>query len=174
MYIPRWLLQEDNDVVGIFGNADPLVEGHWLDVDSVSNSGDGDIFSVRSRVWIDSESRCDGLVTGLHYRIFWTHVGNVDRPQAKIIRVTREYDSGNALKHVLSPEEVKQSFQFITTVSWEYLNPDNVIEKSPPPTFLFSVPHDLFYPFETGSSQALRCPIVLISILSMFLVLMGE
>ena len=88
MLIPRWLLQEENDVVGIFGNADPLVEGHWLDVDSVSNSNgdDGDISSVRSRVWIDAESRCDGLVTGLHYRIFWTHVGNVDRPQAKIVR----------------------------------------------------------------------------------------
>lgn len=61
------------------------------------------------------------------------------------------YEDVHSIQHTLPPNEA-QPFSFITTVSWKFLRPNYELVKSPPPTFLFSVPRDIFYPFTVGSS----------------------
>lgn len=60
------------------------------------------------------------------------------------------------LHHTLLPNE-KQQFTFSTTVSWTYAPPTSNIVKRPPPILIFSVPHDVFYPFLMSSSQRIHC-----------------
>lgn len=64
------------------------------------------------------------------------------------------YDNGPILRHTL-PSLEKQPFAFVTTVSWKFLRPEYGVVKKPPPTLIFSVPHDVFYPFELGKSGAM-------------------
>ena len=81
MYIPKWL-QFFNNIVGIYGNADPEDIAQWLTISSPFGSN----AVVKSRVWIPSESRCEGIPTRLRYHFLWTYVGSTSNPQAKIIR----------------------------------------------------------------------------------------
>ena len=69
----------------------------------------------------------------------------------------KSFDDGPPLQHTL-PANEKQPFSFTTTVSWTFLEPKYETVKSPPPTLLFSVPHDVFYPFQmnTGVSVVTR------------------
>lgn len=78
---PKWL-ESEQDVVGIFGNADPLDSKQWIKIESSLNEAS----FTRSRSWIDAESKCVGMPSKLHIEILWTHVGNVKNPQAKILR----------------------------------------------------------------------------------------
>lgn len=79
---PRWL-ETSQDLLGIFGNADPLDRKQWLNIESpLDDPG----FMIKTRNWLEAEGRCDGMSSRLHFEILWTYVGNVDNPQAKIIR----------------------------------------------------------------------------------------
>ena len=62
----------------------------------------------------------------------------------------KSFDDGPILQHTL-PANEKQPFSFTTTVSWTFLEPKYETVKSPPPTLLFSVPYDVFYPFQMNS-----------------------
>jgi hypothetical protein len=75
---PKWL-QTSQDLLGIFGNSDPLQRSQWITIESPT-------FAVRSRSFIEAESRCIGMPSRLRYEILWTYVGNIDNPQAKILR----------------------------------------------------------------------------------------
>ena len=80
--VPKWLIQ-DLTMVGIFGNADSADISQWL---QISSSVASESYKVKSRIWNPSNNKCDGLITGLNYRIGWTYAGNVKNPQAKIVR----------------------------------------------------------------------------------------
>jgi hypothetical protein len=58
----------------------------------------------------------------------------------------KSFDEGQILQHKMMPNE-KQPFAFTTSVAWTHAAPKSNIVKSPPPTLIFSVPHDVFYPF---------------------------
>ncbi|KAL9188182.1 hypothetical protein ACHAXT_006560 [Thalassiosira profunda] len=140
---PTWL-ETEQDLLGIFGNADPTDRRQWIPIESPM--GDPD-FAVKSRSFVEAENRCVGMPSRLRFEILWTHVGNVENPQAKILSAKRSFEDGPSLQHTLPPNE-KQPFSFVTTVSWTYLQPESSIAKSPPPSHIFSVPYDVFYPFQ--------------------------
>mmetsp|Transcript_9666 Transcript_9666/g.20029 ORF Transcript_9666/g.20029 Transcript_9666/m.20029 type:complete len:677 (-) Transcript_9666:44-2074(-) len=147
---PKWL-ESGHDFLGIFGNADPLDRRQWVKIESpLDDPG----YMVKTRTWVDTEGRCHGMPTRLRYEILWTYVGNVVKPQAKILSARKSYDNGPILRHTL-PSLEKQPFAFVTTVSWKFLRPEYGVVKKPPPTLIFSVPHDVFYPFELGKSGAM-------------------
>ena len=155
IYIPKWLV---NDVayIGIYGNADPYQENHWIPIHSKIDDSD---FNVKSRKWLPSQSKCDGLVTNLNLNILWSYSGRTNNPQAKIISATKEYNEGYALTHtVKSPQ--KQAFQFSATVSWTFVKPEQNVAKKPIPT-LFTVPNDVFYPFQMSSSSIISTKFML-------------
>ena len=68
--------------------------------------------------------------------------------------VKKSFEDGPTLQHTLPPNE-KQPFSFITTVSWTFLEPQYEIVKSPPPALIFSVPYDVFYPFQMSNSNGI-------------------
>lgn len=79
---PKWL-ESGHDFLGIFGNADPLDRRQWVKIESpLDDPG----YMVKTRTWVDTEGRCHGMPTRLRYEILWTYVGNVVKPQAKILR----------------------------------------------------------------------------------------
>lgn len=149
MYIPKWLINEV-DLIGIYGNADPLQQSHWLPIVSPIDQLD---FKAKSRAWLPSQSRCDGLATNLRFRILWTYSGRTNNPQAKIISATKEYDEGTPLIHRFKFSNT-QEFPFTTTVTWIFIKPEHEVVKNPLPTLL-TVPNDVFYPFQMSSSSIL-------------------
>ena len=80
---PMWL-QTDQDLLGIFGNADPLDKRQWIKIESAL---DNPSFSIKSRSFLEAENRCIGLSSKLRYEILWTYVGTKQNPQAKILRL---------------------------------------------------------------------------------------
>ena len=81
---PKWL-ETNQDLLGIFGNADPLDRRQWIKIESVLDDNPSN-FTINSRSFIEAENRCVGMPSRLRYEILWTYVGNVDKPQAKILR----------------------------------------------------------------------------------------
>ncbi|KAL7549903.1 hypothetical protein ACHAWF_014595, partial [Thalassiosira exigua] len=146
---PKWLGTEQ-DLLGIFGNADPLARDQWIEIESAS---DDPGFSIKSRSFLEGEGRCVGMPSRLRFEMLWTYVGNVESPQAKILSAKKSFEYGPTLQHVLPPKE-KQPYSFATTVSWTFLQPKYGVVKSPPPTLIFSVPHDVFYPFQMNSGRS--------------------
>jgi len=73
----------------------------------------------------------------------------------------KSFEDGPILQHTL-PASEKQPFSFTTTVSWTFLEPKYETVKSPPPTLLFSVPYDVFYPFQMNSGVEVRRSLVLV------------
>lgn len=135
---PKWL-EANQTLLGIFGNADPLDKRQWVEIESHT--------FTRSRSFFEAENRCIGMPSRLRYDILWTYVGNVDDPQAKILSAKKSFEEGLTLQHTLPPNET-QPFSFVTTVSWSFLQPEYKLVKSPHPLGLFSVPYDVFYPFQ--------------------------
>ena len=79
----------------------------------------------------------------------------------------KSFEDGPALQHTLLANE-KQPFSFTTTVSWTFLEPRYETVKSPPPTLLFSVPHDVFYPFQMNSGVVVRKSFVWSSLVAVY------
>ena len=83
---PKWL-ETNQDLLGIFGNADPLDRRQWIKIESALDGNPTSTnFTIKSRSFVEAESRCFGMPSRLRYEILWTYVGNVDKPQAKILR----------------------------------------------------------------------------------------
>jgi len=77
----------------------------------------------------------------------------------------KSFEDGPTLQHTL-PANEKQAFSFTTTVSWTFLEPKYETVKSPPPTLLFSVPYDVFYPFQMNSGVVVRRSLVWTSLVA--------
>ena len=82
---PKWL-ESNQDLLGIFGNADPLDRRQWIKIESPLDDTPSANFTIKSRSFNEAENRCVGMPSRLQYEILWTYVGNVDKPQAKILR----------------------------------------------------------------------------------------
>jgi len=82
---PKWL-ETNQDLLGIFGNADPLDRQQWIKIESALDDTPISNFTIKSRSFVEAENRCVGMPSSLRYEILWTYVGNVDKPQAKILR----------------------------------------------------------------------------------------
>lgn len=140
---PKWLqAQASQNLLGIFGNSDPLDKRQWIEIESPPFTW--------SRGFIEADSRCIGMPSRLRYDISWTYVGNVDDPQAKILSAKKSFEEGPPLQHTLPPNE-KQPYSFVTTVSWSFLPPKYKLVRNPPPLYIFSVPYDVFYPFQMSN-----------------------
>jgi len=87
---PKWL-ESEQDLLGIFGNANPLDRSQWIKIESPL---DDPRFNIKSRSFLDAKNRCIGMPSRLRYEILWTYVGNVDNPQAKILRYDRVMSFG--------------------------------------------------------------------------------
>ena len=83
---PKWL-DTNQDLLGIFGNADPLDRRQWIKIESaLDDNPTSSNFTIKSRTFVEAENQCIGMPSRLRYEILWTYVGNVDKPQAKILR----------------------------------------------------------------------------------------
>ena len=83
---------------------------------------------------------------------FHTHTHTSPLTLLLLYSVKKSFEDGPTLQHTLPPNE-KQPFSFITTVSWTFLEPQYETVKSPPPTLIFSVPYDVFYPFQMSNNN---------------------
>lgn len=82
LFVPQWFTQED-DSIAVFGDVDPNKKEEWVSIESdVDSSG----FVGRSRGWNPFQKKCEGMTTKIGYRFYWTYFGEVNSPQAKIIR----------------------------------------------------------------------------------------
>ena len=95
-FIPNWLYQHQ-DFVGIQGTADPDFLEEWVQISSDFNDP---AFVGKSRMWNPSTKQCEGIITTSHYRFYWTHTGNVQNPQTKIIRYGRLLCNGQYLSYL--------------------------------------------------------------------------
>lgn len=181
--IPTWLYQ-DQDVVGIMGGSDADNNEEWIQITSDLNDPN---FVGKSRSWNPLKKECTGIITKLQYHFYWSYVGDIHTPRAKILRycsffylfhavvvihphlistfettithrVTKKHDEDIPFTHNYQ-DETKQNFYFATTVSWVYVAPTTNIEHLPPPQLLFSVPSDVFYPFQSRNTAAKRLSI---------------
>ena len=91
------------------------------------------------------------LSTICSYEFHFTHTSSIAL-LLLLYSVKKSFEDGPTLQHTLPPNE-KQPFSFITTVSWTFLEPQYETVKSPPPTLIFSVPYDVFYPFQMSNSN---------------------
>ncbi len=147
IYVPMWLVPElgaDDLYVGIFGNADPLDKTQWLKVNKA--------FQDSTASFQDRTLTCTGVVTAAHYRFMWTLVGSVKNPQAKIMSVQVDYES-SPMQFLDDGVAATQNFPFDVTVNWKFYKIDEKIYSPPAPPIIFSVPYDVFYPFQiTGAA----------------------
>jgi len=159
--VPKWLLTPtkndtsgaiDDLYFGIFGNADPLDITQWL---MVENNGIDNNGIDETREFVSAQAKCQGFVTHTRYKIAYTYVGNVKNPQAKIISALVDYDSVDmTFDDMRLGDSAVQNFEFGVTVSWIYVQQDQEIYSPPPPPIIFSVPYDVFYPFQIDSPAA--------------------
>ena len=91
------------------------------------------------------------LSTIYSYEFHFTHTSSIAL-LLLLYSVKKSFEDGPTLQHTLPPNE-KQPFSFITTVSWTFLEPQYETVKSPPPTLIFSVPYDVFYPFQMSNNN---------------------
>lgn len=160
-YMPNWITTMYNEthksaysvsaksksgmLLGIFGNADPLDKTQWIEV--ISN----DLPEESS--YEKAEQVCTNFPTSTHYKIQWTYVGSTTNPQAKIMSAQVEHHT-EPMKFVnkLEKATAKQKFAFSVTVEWQYYQLDKSMYSPPPPPIIFSVPYDVFYPFQINSA----------------------
>jgi len=126
----NWLAFSDN-MVGKFGNADPLDPSQWI-------SG------VETTLTSPS---CEKFPTSINLNFTWSYVGSIKNPQARIMKAEVAYGT----EKLEFTRENSQSFNFISTVSWTYHDQSSSIYDPPAPPIIFSVPYDVFYPFEIAS-----------------------
>ena len=137
---PKWFELDFNDLhVGIFRYSDISDPNEWVQVKANN--------SMKRRQWLSTESKCEGLLTGIKFELMWTYSGHISSPQAKILasRVSYEF---RPLKHFT--RDTKQHFEFSFGVSWTYIDTSEKLISITPrtPSLLFSLPSDAFYPFE--------------------------
>uniref|UniRef100_A0A7S1TPI6 Tectonic domain-containing protein n=1 Tax=Phaeomonas parva TaxID=124430 RepID=A0A7S1TPI6_9STRA len=141
-------LETNDSYVGEYGNSDPLDRSAWVSVEATS--------TVTAPVWSSTTQTCTDLVTGVHYRILWAYTGTTENRQPKIITVEKVYSTETVqwLRPPGAPSDVEQPLFLTSTATFvEYVT--SSAEYTPPaPPIIFSVPYDVFYPFEIGSEEA--------------------
>ena len=80
LIVPQWFTQED-DLIAVFG--DPNKKEDWVSIESDVHNSE---FVGKTRGWNPFQKKCEGMTTKIGYRLYWTYVGEVSHPQAKILR----------------------------------------------------------------------------------------
>lgn len=152
--LPRILnssLTPSNVYLGIYGNADPLDTSQWTGLTKVSNT--------LTRSWSDTTGTCYNMPTGLKYEFLYTWSGEKANPQNKIVATASTVVVSDVVwrsTYENNSTVAVQSIPFQVTAT--FVNKANaaLIGYTPPaPPVLFSVPYDIFYPFDISSAAAL-------------------
>jgi len=163
--LPAFFVQTLQDAyVGIYGSADPLDIGQWLEVEMPDIPSRGG--------WVASTSTCEGLVAGVHYEFLVSRTGEKAFPQNKIIAaqatfVTRDW----AFRKGVHDSTATQTFAMTSTASFVFK--DDVALKGytpPPPPIIFRIPYDAFYPFDIGNAAPASSQSSMAAIVSTLLV----
>ena len=143
-YVPSWFTSVDRLKIGKYANSNLSDPEHWLEI-SIED------FAF-SRQWIESKRLCSGIPTSLHMKFLWSHIGHMSSPQPIIRGVSASFKSSH-LRHTSKYQNELKDFMFTTTVSW--VQEDDYEQKKyipPHDPFLFKLPSDSFYPFESTTS----------------------
>jgi len=142
--VPKYLwVDEASAYIGKFGNADPLDASQWLKM-TLEEQPDTPTLEPGLR-------SCKYLTTSLHFQFLVGHVGDVGNPQAKVIGARAYYGSEEV---VFSSESGVQGIALTTTVSFVTIEEKEYAPYAPPPPpVLWSVPYDVFYPFDVSSAR---------------------
>ena len=134
-------------LLGIFGNADPLDKTQWIDVISLN-------LPTTQPSFVSASQTCTGFPTSTHYKIQWTNVGSTTNPQAKIMSAQVEHGTEpmRFMNTLAAGAAETQKFPFTVTVEWQYYELDTELYSPPPPPIIFSVPYDVFYPFQIDNA----------------------
>ena len=129
-------------MIGIFGNANPLDATQWLNVDfSIPSFGSPTMYT--------EDAKCTDIPSSINMNIIWTYVGSIKNPQARIVNVEVTYENTEMI--FTTSKSDRQGFNFMSTVTWVYQEESSSIYDPPAPPIIFSVPHDVFYPFAISS-----------------------
>lgn len=166
--VPFWVVQED-EVVGIFANADISDPDQWLEISKIYRNPE---YAYKSRLWNPSQLSCNGMVTSSTYFIYYTKVGSVSSPVTKILKVEHKLEDDVALTHRSIDPDTKQKFILQTKVSWIYVESTKDFSTLPPPD-LFSLPDDVFYPFsfsagtKSSTNFTISSTVILLTLLAL-------
>ena len=86
-------------------------------------------------------------------------------------RIEQDYKDDISMTHRFENTR-SQKHHFTTTVSWVFIRSESEILKLPPPNLLFTLPDDVFYPFQFSSGPAMYSNIVSKVAISIVLVIL--
>lgn len=136
-----------DDLVGIFGNADPLDPTQWLDITVKPAAAGQD-----AAQWRELEGVCLFAITSMNYRFLWAFVGARDNPQPKIIAARLEFGTEDLVYRYDGTNPGVQAFSIQTTVTFKEYKADYDHYTPPSPPVAISVPYDVWYPFKIESA----------------------
>lgn len=134
------------ELIGSYGNADPLDPAQWLEID-VKIASDAAVWQTRS-------GTCEGAVTSMNYGFVWSYVGAQTNPQARILAAHLEFGTSD-LHYGLDGVQV-QSFPISVTASFVQRVEAPGANLLPSPPVAISVPYDVWYPFRIDSRASSR------------------
>lgn len=157
--------------VGIFGNSNISHVSDWLPIINVNPSASASSMEPLA-IEIPSltpSNTCPLLITGLSYEIYYSMVGPVDQPQAKIISFVRKFTTSSNIQPFASNSKSTASFIAITATATFYDLTRGVRSKfAPPPVLKIQLPADFFYPFLLmHSSSTQNNPSLLMKIITL-------
>lgn len=139
-----------DDVVGIFGNADPLDTSQWINID-VKPAAFGE-----TAVWNELEGTCVGAITSMNYRFLWAYVGAHDNPQPKIVAARVEFEVDDLVYRTDGTSVGTQAFSIQSSATFKQYSTEYEHYTPPSPPVAISVPYDVWYPFKIESSAVRR------------------
>lgn len=152
--------------IGIFGNSNLSHPSDWLPIINVNPSPfSSSLEPLAIEIpHLTPNGICPLLVTGLSYEIYYSMVGPVEQPQAKIISFVRKFITTNNVQPFVSNSKSFTSFITISsTVTFYDLTRGMRSKFAPPPVLKIQLPADFFYPFllmhssSSSSSSSLEC-----------------
>lgn len=155
--VPKYIwINSSFTFIGIYGNSDPLDTSQWMQMNIEANS---------NTPTFDSNDRlCTDMPTSLHYEFLYAYVGSTQNPQAKVVGARAYYGFEDI--H-FSSEVGAQHVMISTTVSFTKLaeNAHDTYTPGVPPV-LWTVPYDVFYPFDVSAGHGAKSPLMAIIPLS--------
>jgi tectonic-1/3 len=145
--------------VGYFGNADPTDTAQWFQPTVLP-------IPAITTTWNADSCACTDIVSSLNYRFYYASVGHKGNPQNKITDITIGIDRQDWVYS--RRDSSSQRFELVVDVSFIDVTAGSTSYTPPAPPGLFSVPYDVFYPFQISSALMLRpqYPIVWVAILA--------
>ncbi|KAJ1461282.1 hypothetical protein M885DRAFT_507172 [Pelagophyceae sp. CCMP2097] len=148
-----------DDVIGLFGNADPVDASQWLPIATKAAGGN-------DASWDERQGKCSDAVVVMNLRFLWAYVGSHSNPQAKIIAARVDFGKDDWAFGSDGLIGETQHFGVSNTVTFVQVSQGFDSYSPPSPPIAVSVPYDVWYPFKIDShAKSLARPA-----LSLFLV----